>query len=86
VQAVVLSLILTARGHHRAESEMSMSDDKKKVGKPDRERVSANEPYEVERIAKKFELPPPLVKNVIKQEGPMRADIEKYLRGMKKKR
>ena len=62
-----------------------MPDNKKKVGTPDRVRVAANEPYEVRDLAKKHAMPPPLVKNVIKQEGPMRKDVEAYLRGMKKK-
>ena len=61
-----------------------MSDDKKKTGKADRDRVASTEPYEVARIAKKFELPPPLVKKVIEREGPMRKDVEKYLEKMKK--
>jgi hypothetical protein len=62
-----------------------MSDDKEKVGKPDRDRVSSTEKYEVEHLAKKFALPSPLVKKVIVQEGPMRKDVEKYLEKMKKK-
>jgi hypothetical protein len=61
-----------------------MSDDKKKVGKPDRDRVSSTESYEVNRLVKKFELPAPLVKKIIVQEGPMRKDVEKYLEKMKK--
>ena len=56
-----------------------MSDDLKKVGKPDRDRVSGHEPWEVDRIAKKHELPVPLVEKVIEQEGPMRKDVEEYL-------
>jgi hypothetical protein len=62
-----------------------MSDNKKQVGKPDRSRVAANQPHEVAYIAKKHELPAPLVRNVIKQEGPMRKNVENYLRRMKKK-
>jgi hypothetical protein len=62
-----------------------MTDNKKKVGKPDRDRVAGNEPYEVEVLVKKFELPAPLVKKVIEQEGPMRRDVEKYLEKMKKR-
>ena len=62
-----------------------MPDNKRKVGKPDRERVSSQEPYEVDHLAKKFALPPPLVKKVIVQEGPMRRDVEKYLEKMKQK-
>jgi hypothetical protein len=61
-----------------------MSDDKKKTGKPDRNRVSSTERYEVDRLVKKFDLPEPLVKKVIVQEGPMRKDVEKYLEKMKK--
>lgn len=60
-----------------------MPDNKKKVGKPDRDRVSAGETYEVRQLAQKFELPSPLVKNVIAQEGPMRQDVEKYFKKMK---
>lgn len=61
-----------------------MSDDKSKGGKPDRDRVSANEPYEVDYLAKKTGLPAPLVNKVIEQEGPMRSDVERYLEEMKK--
>lgn len=61
-----------------------MSDDKTKRGESDRRRVSANEPYEVDYLAKKTGLPAPLVKKVIEQEGPMRSDVEKYLDRMKK--
>lgn len=61
-----------------------MSDNKKKVGRPDRERVSSEERYEVAHLARKFELPPPLVRKVIEQEGPMRRNIEKYLEKMTK--
>jgi hypothetical protein len=61
-----------------------MSDDKKKVGKADRDRVSENEAYEVNHLVKKHELPAPLVKKIIAQEGPMRKNIEAYLERMKK--
>ncbi len=61
-----------------------MADNKKKVGPSDRGRVSSQEPYEVDYLAKKHQLPPPLVKKVIEQEGPMRTDVEKYLEAMKK--
>ncbi len=63
-----------------------MPDDKKKTGKPDRDLVSANEPYEVAYIAKKHELPSTLVKKVIEQEGPSRKKVENYLDQMKKNR
>jgi hypothetical protein len=61
-----------------------MSDDKRKVGNPDRSRVSSKERYEVDQVAKKHGLPPALVQKVIKQEGPMRKDIDGYLERMKK--
>lgn len=63
-----------------------MSDNKKKVGNPDRALVSATEPYEVDSLAKKHALPPSLVKKVIEQEGPSRARIEDYLQRMKSNR
>jgi hypothetical protein len=52
-----------------------MSDDKKKVGKPDRDRVSGTESYEVDRLVKKFELPAPLVKQEGDRAG--RADAQR---------
>jgi hypothetical protein len=61
-----------------------MSDDKRKVGNPDRSRVSSKERYEVDQVAKKHSLPPALVQKVIKQEGPMRRDVDSYLERMKK--
>jgi hypothetical protein len=61
-----------------------MSDDKKNVGKPDRDLVSSTEKYEVDHLAKKHQLPAPLVKKVIEQEGPSRKAVEKYLGDMKK--
>ena len=75
------------RGARRQEDqpEDAMSDDKSKRGRPDQDRVASTENYEVDRLAKKFELPAPLVKKVVVQEGPMRRDVEKYLEKMKKK-
>lgn len=63
-----------------------MADDKKQTGKPDRSRVSANEPYEVGYLAKKHQLPSPLVKKIIEQEGPNRDKVEGYLNNMKRNR
>ena len=61
-----------------------MPDDKSKRGAPDRRRVSSSEPYEVRQLANKIGLPTPLVRNVIKQEGPMRNNVERYLERMKR--
>lgn len=63
-----------------------MADDKTKRGKPDRDRVSSTEAYEVNYLAKKTGLPPPLVKKVIQQEGPSRKSVETYLERMKRNR
>jgi hypothetical protein len=60
-----------------------MSDDKSNVGKADRDRVSAEEDYEVQHLAQKFDLPVDLVQKAIAQTGPMRADVEKQLSAMK---
>jgi hypothetical protein len=56
-----------------------MSDNKKKVGSPDRDLVSGTEKYEVDYLAKKHQLPAPLVKRVIEQEGPSRQAVESIL-------
>lgn len=60
-----------------------MSDNKMLVGNPDRKRVSAEEDYEVSYLAQKFDLPAPLVRRVIEQEGPMRQAVEEHLARMK---
>lgn len=65
---------------------MSMPDDKNKTGNPDRIRLNPNQPYEVNDLAKKFELPNELVKKIIEQEGPSRKNVEQYLQQMKNNR
>jgi hypothetical protein len=60
-----------------------MSDDKSKVGTMDRDRVSANEPYEVEHLAQKFGVSQAEVKKAIQQAGPMRRDVEAQLQKVK---
>ena len=61
-----------------------MPDNMKLAGKSDRDRVSAKESYEMRRLAKKVELPVPLVEKVTKQVGPMRDKVEKKLNEMKR--
>ncbi len=56
-----------------------MADDKTKVGKPDRDRVNVNEPYELNDWAKKFGVSPDKIKEVEKKVGPMVSDIKKAL-------
>jgi hypothetical protein len=63
-----------------------MSDDKSKRGQPDRRLVAGGERYEVDYLARKHELPPVLVKKIVAQEGPRRADVESYLEKMKRNR
>lgn len=52
-----------------------MPDDKSKRGTPDRSRVSANEAYEVEYLAREINLDIGTTKQLIRDYGPMRADI-----------
>jgi hypothetical protein len=76
--------ILNFENGNQSPARYEMSDNKKQVGKPDRSRVSSTERYEVDYLAKKHELPPPLVKKIIQQEGPTRKNVESYLDRMKR--
>jgi predicted metal-binding transcription factor (methanogenesis marker protein 9) len=60
-----------------------MSDDKSKVGKADRDRVSLSEEYEVTDLAQKFGITAEQAREAIKSAGPMRKDIEAYLQRAK---
>jgi hypothetical protein len=62
-----------------------MADDPRKRGTPDRSRVS-QQPHEVRYLQQKFDLPAPLVRRIIEQEGPNRQDVEGYLSRMKTNR
>jgi uncharacterized membrane protein len=53
-----------------------MPDDKTKVGKPDRDRVSADQDYEVRQFAEKHGLTPEKVRDLIARVGNKRADLE----------
>jgi len=58
-----------------------MSDNKQKTGKQDDIRVDANDPSEVEYLHQKFpNKKHEEIKKAIKEKGPMRKDIEAYLR------
>jgi hypothetical protein len=52
---------------------------KSKTGKPDRDRVNVNEPYELNDWAKKFGVTPKELKDAEKKVGPMAKDIKKAL-------
>jgi hypothetical protein len=59
-----------------------MADDPNKRGPQDRSKVS-QQPHEVNYLVKKFDLPKPLVKDVIDRKGPSRPAVEEYLKTMK---
>jgi hypothetical protein len=56
-----------------------MADNKKEVGKPDRDRVSAEEKYEVDVLVKKSGKSREAVIAAINKHGPMRKNVEKAL-------
>jgi Protein of unknown function (DUF3606) len=59
-----------------------MSDDKNYRGQQDRLRVDANDPSEVEYLHRQFpEKSHEEIKKAIQSAGPLRADIERRLRG-----
>ena len=57
-----------------------MPDDKTKVGKPDRSRVSADQDYEVRNIGEKFGLSADQVRELMLRVGNDRDDVEKAAR------
>jgi hypothetical protein len=58
-----------------------MPDSKKKVGKPDRSRVASGETYEVEYVAKKFDVTPTAVREAIKRLGNSKEALTKHFKG-----
>jgi len=54
-----------------------MTDDKTKVGEPDRSRVSADQDYEVQYFAEKNGLSPQQVRDLIARFGNSREKLEK---------
>jgi hypothetical protein len=62
-----------------------MPDNKNEIGKPDRDRVSADERYEVALLAQKFGKSIDFVESVIRRFGPMRSDVEAQLARPKRK-
>ena len=57
-----------------------MPDDKLQAGKPDHDRVSADQTYEVEALMAKHHKTQKQVLDAIKKKGPMRVQIERALR------
>jgi hypothetical protein len=56
-----------------------MADDKNKTGKPDRDRINVNEPYELRDWTKKFGVSEGELKAAVKAVGPMVKDVAKKL-------
>ncbi|HXS58097.1 MAG TPA: DUF3606 domain-containing protein [Hanamia sp.] len=57
-----------------------MTDNKKNTGKPDRDRISLSEDYEVQDWSKKFGVSAEELKKAVKQVGSMANDVEAYLK------
>ena len=57
-----------------------MSDNKQKVGKPDRDRINVNEDYEMQDWATRFNVSKDKIKDAVKKVGPMVKDVERELK------
>jgi len=57
-----------------------MPDDKLQTAKPDHDRVSADQAYEVEALMARHKKTQKQVLDAIKKAGPMRVQIERALR------
>lgn len=60
-----------------------MSDDKNKIGSPDRDRINVHEDYEVRHWTKKFGVSASELKEAVKAVGPTATAVEAHLRGRK---
>lgn len=60
-----------------------MSDNKAEVGAPDRRRVAAEEPYEVDHFARKHGISPDEAKELISRFGNDRATLDREAEKMK---
>jgi hypothetical protein len=56
-----------------------MSDDKSKVGKPDRDRINLDEDYEVQDWCEKFGCSESQLRAAVAAAGVMADDVERYL-------
>jgi hypothetical protein len=57
-----------------------MADNKNNSGRPDRDRISLSEDYEVRDWSKKFGVSPEELKKAVKQVGSNARDVEAYLK------
>ncbi|MGN6264770.1 MAG: DUF3606 domain-containing protein [Ginsengibacter sp.] len=60
-----------------------MSDNKKNIGKPDRDRISISEEYELRDWSKKFGVSPEELKKAVKEVGSNAENVKEYLKGKK---
>jgi hypothetical protein len=56
-----------------------MADDKSKTGKPDRDRISTSEAYELADWSRKFGVSPEELKAAVARVGPMAKDVARAL-------
>jgi hypothetical protein len=58
-----------------------MSDDKSKVGSPDRDRINVHEDYELRHWSKKFGVSADQLKAAVTAVGPTAKAVEAHLKG-----
>jgi hypothetical protein len=58
-----------------------MSDNKKNVGSPDRDRINLSEKYEVQYWAEKFGVSAEELREAVQKVGTVATDVENYLNG-----
>jgi len=58
-----------------------MSDDKKNVGSPDRDRINVHEAYEVQYWTKRFGVSAEQLKAAVAAVGPTSKAVEQHLKG-----
>ena len=57
-----------------------MADNKDFIGKPDRDRISLSEEYEVQDWSKKYQVTPEQLREAVKKVGNNAADVEEYFK------
>jgi hypothetical protein len=60
-----------------------MADSKKNIGRPDRDRISLSEDYEVQDWSKRFGVSAEELRKAVKKVGPNANDVESYLKNGK---
>ena len=62
-----------------SKKKINMADNKKNIGRPDRDRINLNEDYELQNWSKKFGVSSEKLRNAVKQVGNIASDVEAYL-------